>query len=87
MIPASVKAVLWSYDSSKINLNKDKGTIIQQVLNLGSKEAISWLFKTYEKDEIVRVASKIPASSWNKKSLTLWSLVLGINPPKKRLLS
>ena len=86
MIPASVKTVLWSYNSSKIDLKKDKKTIISQVLNMGSEEAISWLFNTYGKKEITRIASTIPVPSWDKKSLALWSLALQISPPSKRLI-
>lgn len=87
MIPTSVKAVLWSYDSSKIDLKKDKKAIIHQVLNFGGEEGVLWLFATYGKDEIARVAEAIPATSWDKKSLKLWSLVLQINPPSKRLIA
>lgn len=87
MIPPSVKTVLWSYDYSKLDLNKDKKTIISQVLNLGSEEAISWLFNTYGKEEIINVASTIPVSSWDKKSLALWSIALQISPPSKRLIT
>ncbi len=87
MIPACVKTVLWSYDSSKIDLNKDKKTIISQVLNLGSENAISWLFKTYGKKEIASIASTIPATAWDKKSLKFWSLALQITPPSKRLIT
>ena len=81
MIPPSVKSVLWSFDTTQIDLEKNKKTIISQVLNLGSEEAISWLFNTYKKDEIAQIASAIPATMWNKKSLAFWSLVLQINPP------
>ena len=86
MIPTFVKTVLWSYNSSKIDLNKDERTIISQVLNLGSEEAISWLFNTYGKKEITNIASTIPITAWDKKSLKFWTLVLQINPPSKRLL-
>ena len=85
MIPTSVKTVLWSYDSSKIDLNKDKKIIVSQVLNLGSEEAISWLFNTYGKKEITNIASSIPITAWDKKSLKLWSIALQISPPSKRL--
>ncbi len=87
MIPASVKTILWSYDSSKIDLNKDKKTIVGQVLNFGSEEGVLWLFATYGKDEIARIASTIPSTTWDRKSLKFWSLVLQINPPSKRLIA
>lgn len=86
MIPPCVKTVLWSYDTDKMDPVKDKKTIILQVLNYGTDDAISWLFKTYRKEEIGIIASTIPATAWNKKSLALWTLVLGIKPSLKRLL-
>ncbi len=79
-MPQSVRAVLWSYDLNKIDLATHKELIITQVLNFGSKEATDWLFKTYSKDEIIKVASLVPLGQWDKKSLALWSLYLGIKP-------
>lgn len=78
ILPQSVKAVLWSYDLNQIDLETHKKLLITQVLNFGNKEATDWLFKTYCKDEIIAVASQIPTGGWNKKSLALWSLYLGI---------
>jgi len=79
-IPQSVKAVLWSYDLNKIDFVVHKKLIITQVLNFGSKEATDWLFGIYPKAEIARIALLIPLGEWNKKSLALWSLYLGIKP-------
>lgn len=86
MLPSFINAVLWSYDTSRIDPKKDKKIIISQVLNFGSKDATEWVFKTYGKDEIRKVADTIPASSWDKKSLHFWSLILHIHPPQKRIL-
>lgn len=79
-LPSFVLAVLWSYDSGKIDLVTHKKLIISQVLNYGSKEATDWLFNTYSRDEITQVASLIPLGQWDEKSLALWSLYLGIKP-------
>ena len=79
-IPLSVKSLLWSYDLNKIDLTKHKKLIITQVLNFGNKEATDWLFCTYSKDEIAQVASSTPIGQWDKKSLALWSLFLGVKP-------
>lgn len=81
--PKSVKSILWSYDTNKIDLNLHKKLIVAQVLNYGTKESTDWLFKTYGKDEIRKVAVQIPIGQWNKKSLALWSLYLNIKPISK----
>ena len=46
-LPKSVINTLWSYDISRIDLNKHKRLVISQVLNFGTKDATDWLFKTY----------------------------------------
>jgi len=78
--PQPVKAVLWSYDINHIEVQKHKKIIISQVLNFGSKEAIEWLFKQYDFTLVEKIANTIPLFQWNKKSLSLWKLVLSINP-------
>lgn len=77
-IPGFIKAFLWSYDSTKIDLQKDKKRIITNVLNYGSKEATDWLFSVYNKNDITETI-KIPFSGeWNKKSLHFWSFVFNV---------
>lgn len=84
MIPDFLRPYLWSYDIKALDLKKHKKTIIFQILNYGSKRATDWLFSTYNKKEIVEVANSVPQTGWSKKSLKLWSVVLGINPKEQR---
>lgn len=79
-LPQSVKTVLWSYKLDQIEVQKHKRIIISQVLNFGSKEAIKWLFKRYGFAQVAKIANTIPIFQWNKKSLSLWRLILSINP-------
>lgn len=78
-LPQSVKAVLWSYDLAKIDLEKHKKLLISQVLNFGSLEAVNWLFSTYSSDEIKSLALTLPLGEWDKKSLNLWSLYFNLD--------
>ena len=82
-LPKSVQNTLWSYDLDKIDLNAHKKLIISQVLNFGTKDATDWLFHTYQTEEIKKTAQSIPSGQWDKKSLNLWSLYLGIKPISK----
>lgn len=84
MLPKEVIAVLWSYNSQKINPDIHKKAIIAQVLNFGNSEASKWLFRYYGKDEIAKVAKDIPLTQWDKKSLALWSAFLQIEPKERR---
>ena len=81
--PQSVQAVLWSYDPDLLDISLHKRVIISQVLNFGTEESIHWLFKTYTKNEVIQEANSIPLGQWDKKSLSLWSLILGIVPVSK----
>jgi len=82
-LPKSVESVLWSYDVNKIDLYLHKKLIISQVLNFGTRAATDWLFKTYELEEIRKIAEQIPIGQWDRKSLALWALYLGIKPKSK----
>ncbi|MDO8610060.1 MAG: hypothetical protein Q7R95_05900 [bacterium] len=82
-LPQSVKAVLWSYKLDRIETHKHKKIIVSQVLNFGSIEAIEWLFKQYGFAEVAKEANTIPLLQWNKKSLSLWKIVLSINPKNR----
>ena len=74
-IPQSVRSALWSYDVSALDLQKDYVLIITNVLNLGTEEAVRWLFATYDKKDIETVLSTPKPGLWDKRSLNLWSVV------------
>lgn len=82
-LPNSVKQVLWSYDTTRIDLRQHRRLIISQVLNYGDREATNWLFDQYGQAEVAKIAGTIPLGQWDKKSLALWSLVLNISPTTK----
>jgi len=83
MLPVIIKPFLWSYDFEALDPEKHNKLIVGQVLNFGTKEAIDWLFSYYGKKSVADIASKIPIGSWDKKSLALWKLIMGINPTKR----
>lgn len=59
-IPHSLQGVLWSADINKLDMEKDKGYIIHQILCYGALEEIRWLFQTYTEKEIVNTFISIP---------------------------
>jgi len=80
MIPSYVRPFLWSYDIQKLDLLRNKKRIITNVLNLGTSKATDWLFRTYNKEDIVEaIISPLPGE-WNKKSLNFWSLIFDVKP-------
>ncbi len=85
-LPKVVKACLWSYDTDAIDLSAptDRVRIIKNILNRGTKDAIDWLMINFTKEEIAETIVKTNASEWNKKSLSLWSLVFRVYPAKEK---
>lgn len=77
------KPYLWSFDVSKIDLEKNKKRIIINVLNLGSKKATDLLFEVYDEKEIRNQVKNSLSGEWNKKALNYWSIILGVNIKKQ----
>lgn len=80
MIPKSIQPFLWSYDISAVDLTRDKRRIITNVLNLGTKEATDWLFKTYTKEDIKNCLTSPLPGEWNNKSIVFWSFLMNVKP-------
>lgn len=85
MLPEMLRPFFWSNDFSKLDPAKHQKLIITQILNYGTKQACDWLFSQYSKLEITQIASQIPTGQWNKRSLALWTLVLGIETQERSL--
>ncbi|MDO8624142.1 MAG: hypothetical protein Q7R54_02190 [bacterium] len=81
--PPAVRACLWSYNISGLDLERDKTLIITNVLNYGTKEATEWLFAQYSAPLIAAVIQTPLPGRWDKKSLALWSLIFSVTPKLK----
>ena len=79
-IPTYVHSALWSYDVDRMQLQRDKNTIITNVLNYGTKPATDWLFGVYSKADISDIVKSPRPGIWDKKSLNYWSIVLDVVP-------
>jgi hypothetical protein len=83
-LPQEVLAALWSYTPDQLDTQRDQRLIIGAVLNYGTKSATDWLLEYYGKSLVTREAQHIPLGMWDKHSLALWSLVLGITPKPRQ---
>lgn len=83
VFPPAVRACLWSYNQTALDLVRDQALIITNVLNFGSKEATDWLFAQYPAANIAAVVRKPLPGRWDKRSIALWSLVFGVTPELK----
>lgn len=77
-LPSFLQPYLWSYDIKKMDKKLHKETIITQVLNLGDKKAVSWLFNNYSLDDIKNVLKNPRRGMWHKISLLYWQQILGV---------
>lgn len=81
-LPQFIKACLWSYDTDQINLHSPDHRILIaiNILNRGEILAVNWLMKNFTKEELASIIRESSVSEWNKKSLSLWSLVFKAQP-------
>ena len=69
-----LKRYFWDTDFSVLDTEKDKGFIIERILELGDETAVEWMKKEFKKQELFEVLRK--ARSISKKSRRFWDLVL-----------
>lgn len=82
-LPAAVKAALWSYDPERLDLQEHAERIITNVLNIGTHEALLWLFSTYPREQLAAVVANPRPGEWNERSLNYWALVFGVEPNRR----
>lgn len=78
------KPFLWSFDISKMDIQKNKKRIITNILNLGTKETTDLLFKIYDKKEIKKQVENPLPGEWSDKSLNYWSIIFDIKSKKTK---
>lgn len=78
-LPRSFKPILWSYDFKKMDLGKNKKTIIVNTINYGDLEHWRWISNYYGKEEIKRIVEEVSVSEIRKRVLPLASLLFSIN--------
>ncbi|EKD64953.1 MAG: hypothetical protein ACD_50C00232G0002 [uncultured bacterium] len=82
-IPKNLQSVLWSTDINLLDLERDKGYIIHQVLIYGSFDDIRWLFQTYSKKEVLEVFLNHPSKNYPREVFYfIKNFVLSLKPVK-----
>jgi len=82
-IPKSFQTALWSYDINKLDAEKDKEDIIEQVLNHGKWEDLKLLFKMYPEEEIKQVIKNPSRGVWFEKVLNFWEIIFNLRIDKE----
>lgn len=78
ILPEFFKPLLWSYDFSKIDLEKNKNTIILNAINYGDWKHWQWLARYYGAEEVRRVLQQRRASEIRARAGRLASVVFSI---------
>ena len=79
-LPQFFKTILWSYDFSKIDPEKNRKTIIINAINYGDLKHWRWLTKKYGKNVVTEVLSKIAATEIKPRARRLVSVIFsGVN--------
>jgi hypothetical protein len=73
--PESLRPLFWSYDFSRIDLERHRKTIIVQVLNYGTFSQWRWLIETYGRAAVRGVLERIPATEIKPRTRRLTALV------------
>ena len=73
--PETLRPLFWSYDFSRIDLERHRKTIIVQVLNYGTFSQWRWLIETYGRDAVRMILGQIPATEIKPRTHRLASLV------------
>jgi len=78
-LPQDIALLLWSYDTHKLDLEKDKQRIVINLVNYGDLKHWRWLVKVYSAQAVRRVIETTPVSEFRPQALKLISLLLGIS--------
>lgn len=70
-IPKSLQGALWSVDISKLDLEKDRAYIVNQVLSYGTLEEIRWLMGMYGEKTVREVFLNQPMKVYTKPCFAL----------------
>ncbi len=73
MLPISFKPYLWSYIFEKLDIEKNKKTIILNILNFGNTNSWKELFKIYGKNEIKKVFYSVKKTEFDSKTFSFWN--------------
>lgn len=79
-VPNSFRPLLWSYDIARLDLRRDRRTIIVSTLNNGTWAQWRWIKKHYGLPELQRIVASTPATAFRAPVRRLISLILNVDP-------
>lgn len=81
-LPSYFRPVFWSYEISRLRIDRDKRRIVIDTINYGGWRHWKWLFETYGKEVVGGIVQAAPATEFRPRALRLASLILAIKKSK-----
>ncbi len=81
-LPKFFKSILWSYDFSLVDPQKNKKRIIINSINYGEWKHLKWIIDYYGKDQVKKIIKNTPKTEFLKSPLALITLLLNIKSLK-----
>lgn len=77
-LPLSFQPLLWSYDFSSIDPERDKKVVILSAINYGDLLHWKWIVARYGKDTVRQFLMNIPATELRPRAQRLAAILLDI---------
>jgi len=77
-LPEFFSPLLWSYDFSSIDLERDKQRVVINTINYGQWKHWQWIVNYYGGENIKQFIENTPISEFRPRALKLVSILLGI---------
>jgi len=82
-IPKKLQPILWSTNVELLDIEKNKGYIVHQILLYGTFDELQWLFNTYSKEEIIDTFINHPSRMYSKSAFYfIKNFILGLKQKK-----
>lgn len=78
VLPESFRPILWSYNFSKIDPEKDMKTIVIQAINYGNLKHWNWIMNRYGLSSIQDILTSIVATEIHPRTRKLVSIMFSI---------
>ncbi len=77
-ISSELQPLFWSYDFQRLDLAKNKQTVITNVINYGDLPQWRWLAGAYGRMEVRDVLNRIPAAAIKPRARKLAGIIFNI---------
>ncbi|MBT9130964.1 MAG: hypothetical protein DDT42_01166 [candidate division WS2 bacterium] len=76
MISSKIRKYFWDVNIRELDASKHSNYIIERLLELGDREAVKWLKKTYSEDTIIEVVNN--SRNLSPKSRNYWEIIYNL---------